>query len=129
MTVKELQKVMKKYILNAAKDGERKYAREIVYISVDAVRRQYGGPEEGGWWYNEGESVEQHGVVVRHLPDGTPFIDSFEDYFLTSLAKEWIEEYEFDTNYQSSVCPRGPDYQIRASLEPEKSWSDYHPYC
>lgn len=108
---------------------KRKHNRDIVHISVDAVRRCYGGPEEGGWWYNEAESVEQHAVVVRYAEDGTPFIDSFEASFLSSLAKEWLEEYEFGTDYQSSVRPRGPDYQLRASFDPKEYWSDYQPYC
>jgi hypothetical protein len=25
---------------------------QIVYVSVYSVTREYGGPEEGGWWYN-----------------------------------------------------------------------------
>lgn len=108
---------------------ERKYNREIVHISIDAVRRCYGGPQEGGWWYDEGKSVEQHAVVVRYAEDGNPFIDRFEKDFLAILAKDWLEEYGFDTNYQSSVRPRGPDYQIRASFEFEECWSGFQPYC
>lgn len=29
-----------------------------VYLNVYDVTRHYGGPEEGGWWYNAGELVE-----------------------------------------------------------------------
>jgi hypothetical protein len=28
------------------------------YTNVYSVTRCYGGPEEGGWWYDEGEPVE-----------------------------------------------------------------------
>lgn len=29
-----------------------------MYVNVYHVSRHYGGPEEGGWWYNIGEVVE-----------------------------------------------------------------------
>lgn len=29
-----------------------------VYVNVYRVTRHYGGPEEGGWWYNHFECVE-----------------------------------------------------------------------
>lgn len=29
-----------------------------IYVNVYAVTRHYGGPEEGGWWYNAGELLE-----------------------------------------------------------------------
>jgi hypothetical protein len=31
---------------------------EIVYVNVYSVTRHYGGPEEGGWWYNWSECIE-----------------------------------------------------------------------
>lgn len=30
----------------------------LVYVNVYLVHRAYGGPEEGGWWYDVGELVE-----------------------------------------------------------------------
>ena len=30
----------------------------LVYVNVYLVHRAYGGPEEGGWWYDAGELVE-----------------------------------------------------------------------
>lgn len=35
------------------------------YANVYAVTRHYGGPEEGGWWYDAGEPI---GSVAMH-PD------------------------------------------------------------
>jgi hypothetical protein len=32
------------------------------YISVEHTEKRYGGPEEGGWWYNASERVETHMV-------------------------------------------------------------------
>ena len=30
---------------------------QITYINAYAVTRHYGGPEEGGWWFNAGEPL------------------------------------------------------------------------
>lgn len=30
----------------------------VCYVNVWCVWRQYGGPEEGGWWYDRGECVK-----------------------------------------------------------------------
>ena len=32
------------------------------YVNLYDTNRQYGGPEEGGWWYDSGEFVECRGV-------------------------------------------------------------------
>lgn len=29
----------------------------IAYVNAYAITRHYGGPEEGGWWYNTGEPL------------------------------------------------------------------------
>lgn len=34
-------------------------------VSVYLSDRAYGGPEEGGWWYNCGEPVLEYGVHTR----------------------------------------------------------------
>lgn len=31
---------------------------EISYVSAYAVERLYGGPEEGGWWYDSGTLID-----------------------------------------------------------------------
>ncbi len=30
---------------------------QITYLNAYAVTRHYGGPEEGGWWFNAGEPL------------------------------------------------------------------------
>jgi hypothetical protein len=31
------------------------------YVNVYFIERAYGGPEEGGWWYNQGEFLTEEG--------------------------------------------------------------------
>jgi hypothetical protein len=35
---------------------------QIVYVNVYSVTRHYGGPEEGGWYYNWMECIETYPV-------------------------------------------------------------------
>ena len=42
---------------NAVYELEEALNRDV-YINVYAVTRHFGGPEEGGWWYNAGEILE-----------------------------------------------------------------------
>lgn len=40
------------------------------YITAYAVTRHYGGPEEGGWWYNHYEPIESVALPEElHIPD------------------------------------------------------------
>lgn len=35
------------------------------WVSIYAVTRHYGGPEEGGWWYDRGQLLEEVCVSTR----------------------------------------------------------------
>ena len=48
----------------------------FVFVNVYAVTRHYGGPEEGGWWFNAGEPVESH--YVQAGQEGDDFIAAAE---------------------------------------------------
>ena len=62
--------------------GEKWTARELInaprqrwngprgrWLTVYHVQPAYGGPEEGGWWYNVGERLEYVDVTGRDLHD------------------------------------------------------------
>jgi len=34
----------------------------VEYVNLYAVTRHYGGPEEGGWWYDQGEPLKSTAV-------------------------------------------------------------------
>jgi len=38
---------------------------DMVYVNAYLVSRMYGGPEEGGWWYDAGEPLESRFVSYR----------------------------------------------------------------
>ena len=45
---------------------------EKLYVNVYAVTRHHGGPEEGGWYYNEGEPLGSVPVAAVRQPGHTP---------------------------------------------------------
>lgn len=44
-------------------------AMELIYVNAYEVTQHYGGPEEGGWWYDSGEVLASSPVI---LPDDFP---------------------------------------------------------
>lgn len=80
----------------------------IEYVNVYEITRCYGGPEEGGWWYDEGEIVESHG----------PFTDQeTADKFMLALCEKYSEKNGFFNQHKVKIEEaRGADY------------SDYMPY-
>lgn len=81
-------------------------------VAVYSVGRQYGGPEEGGWWYDAG-SLERPGLV-RGFED----YDEAEAY----LKKLWDETPDEDKRGDSRVVVRGYTERL-----PEYHWPRVRP--
>ena len=67
----------------------RHYGGEVKpfrFISAYVTTRHYGGPEEGGWWYNMSECVQSKPIPPCDQQD-------FETV-LTSVIERWCEEYQ-----------------------------------
>lgn len=37
----------------------------VYYVNLYLIDRGYGGPEEGGWWYDYGEFIETAAMFTR----------------------------------------------------------------
>ena len=57
---------------------------EMVFVNVYTVTRHYGGPEEGGWWYNWFECVEVIPVQYQYADD---LAEAFEEKYIKSQHK------------------------------------------
>ena len=109
---------------------KRTKPRQTVHVVVDCIEKGYGGPQEGGWWYDSGTVRESEAIRVCYDGSGEPYLEPGELSFLRGVAKEWIDEFEsFDTNYRSSMRPKGDDFRLRVTFEPPEDWSGYQPYC
>lgn len=74
------------------------------FVAVYAVSREYGGAEEGGWYFDAGELVKEVEVATE---------DEAEE-----LRERLRDEYP-DTGKSSSVLG-GEDYRISIDTEPHE---------
>lgn len=102
------------------------------WIVVYDVQRYYGGPEEGGWWYNAGSVVRS--VAVPLAPDDeyeNPDNVAFSDEEYVGLALEATRIYYEGCNASSyplsSVLSSG-EYRVELSDEPPTNWPERTPH-
>lgn len=110
-----------------------------MYVNVYELNREYGGPEEGGWWYDTGTVVES--VDVNHLFTGTTD-EFFERYRhestgatpLTDVEREVFNvEARLFAEYPSNgkrgyTSYRGGDYRIIIEDHKAKDWPEVIPH-
>ena len=81
------------------------------YLNEYLANRAYGGPEEGGWWYNTGVFVECKGIAesrddaVKFLEELQPYIDrrretqdpvgsvACDGYTVVVIERAWGADY------------------------------------
>lgn len=81
------------------------------HVNVYEVDRRYGGPEEGGWWYDEGTKVESRLTDVAHVDD---------------VVAELAEEYPPNRGKRIGT----PDYKIMIENAPAADYPKHRPvYC
>lgn len=85
---------------------------EVLYVNVYAVSRPYGGPEEGGWYYDQGEALASHVVVGR--PAANELVDILR------------EQYP-DTGGSSSVL-QGDDWRVCVQRHPAADYPTTRPH-
>ena len=81
------------------------------YVNIYLVDKAYGGPEEGGWWYD-------YGVAVGSLP----FTDKMH-----KAAIEWGEAQNASRPNISSVSSIG-QYAVNIEEEQAKNFPDQRPF-
>jgi hypothetical protein len=78
----------------------------MAWVNVYEVTREYGGPEEGGWWYNRYECIDS--VHVKGDTDAT--------------VVRLKDQYQ-DRAYGNIYSVRG-GLEIKALIEDEKAQSE-----
>lgn len=85
---------------------------EITFVNVYLVDRQYGGREEGGWWFDTGEPV--YSVPCRSERE-------------IEEAKHILAIHFPNTGKSSSVLG-GEDYRIITESHPGKAYPETYPH-
>ena len=62
------------------------------YVNVYEVSKCYGGPEEGGWWYNAGELRESFG----------PITEVKAEYLATSIREGDKPRWQYQMGFNST---------------------------
>lgn len=92
------------------------------FVNVYLIDRAYGGPEEGGWWYDTGRLIRStQGVEVSDA--GLPTIQSIMDTE-TAWATEENANRRSDIN---SVLSEGR-YVVKIEDHPGRSWPARRPH-
>lgn len=82
------------------------------HVSVYEVYRRYGGPEEGGWYYDEGYLV---------------YADAYASAEAAVAEAERLREVYPETGRYTSVAYSGGDYRIRVSTTPGNDYPAERP--
>ena len=99
-----------------------------LYLAVFELQQNYGGAEEGGWWYDSGEVVETQTVRVSFKEDRTPYLEEGERAFLGKLAEKWATDYEgFGTTHRTSTRPRGRDFSWQVEWGQPEDFPKHRP--
>lgn len=109
---------------------EEKPKWAIVYIGVYELEQNYGGPEEGGWWYDSGIPVEGFPIRVR-LEDGEYKLSDEEKKIVAEAEAHIAPEYNFDTSCRTSCGPqRGDDFSLQMTWDKPEAFPKHRPhYC
>lgn len=86
---------------------------QIVYVNVYSIERCYGGPEEGGWWYNWFNCIESY-----------PCRNEVSDLMQEQLEKEYNHIKHGDIY---SVLG-GTDLAVYIEQKPAESQTKERPY-
>jgi hypothetical protein len=87
-----------------------------LFVSVILLNRHYGGPEEGGWYFDSGSVQEIHMVRVWFWPSGKPEIPDDEFEVVAILEATLNEKYKFDTDNRYSVAGRR-DFRLQVTWD------------
>src|SRR5690606_16277420 len=104
------------------------YSSVSLFLAVYRVTRHYGGPQEGGWWYDAGEVVKSIDFEVQFSDNG-PKLSESELIRLKQISENLSSEYDFWTHHRNSMAPRGNDYTWSISDHEPEDWSGYQPWC
>jgi len=92
------------------------------FVNVYLRERLYGGPEEGGWWFDAGTPLlrlETYGMVDQEALE--VLVDTLQENFSRELRRV-VSESGYCVLSESER-----DYLVLLEDEPGQSWPDVYP--
>lgn len=90
-----------------------------LYVNVYELDRHFGGPEEGGWWFDTGTPVPE---LSRRLPEGATKSMAYKRAALTRLT------LPVPTYSRGSMRYSGGQYTVRVESQPAQPWPTERPF-
>jgi hypothetical protein len=90
------------------------------YINVYEVSSEYGGPEEGGWWYNYYEpikSIPVRGSKSRKIK--STFRKACKEYFRDGTVGKILGSYLHDYIWMQDDCDENDMYGVKTETKVE----------
>lgn len=99
-----------------------------LYINVYRIERLYGGPEEGGWWYDNYVCEISAAVFWSPTHDNHQF-DNAWSYFQHELSK-WKERYNNEGHRPLHSVLSSGEWRVHLEAFPKESETTERPvYC
>lgn len=108
----------------------------MIYVNVYEVNRHYGGPEEGGWWFDSEEP--QLSIKLQGTQDfkADQFYNDMEQGELPpeiwtrihNLRQALEAEFPVGKGYRLSMRPQGTDYLVLVEDEEAKRSPEEWPH-
>lgn len=116
-----------------------------IYVNVYEISRNYGGPEEGGWYFDAGVPVTS--ILVELTDDeNADLTDAIEQY--EHRYDRWVEreqvftvaelnkvirthrdlQEQYPATGKSSSVLGGEDYRVLVEDHYGKAWDNYQPW-
>lgn len=84
-------------------DDQEQFVRDqanevaVIYVAVYDVTREFGGPEEGGWWYDSGTLIDVR--TTTNMDEAKRLKDELaEDYPMTKCRYSVLGGEDYDIN-------------------------------
>jgi hypothetical protein len=101
----------------------------MFYVNVYQKRQCYGGPEEGGWWFDAWEPLEELDEEGNYYANPKYIYKTAHTEAEAKKIQEELQKvYPFDRKAYTSVLDRGPQYEVRIENCLPTAGSNYRPY-
>lgn len=91
----------------------------VIYMNLYAIRLCYGGPEEGGWYYDAGECVDSYMIDLS---------DPETRKNAEKIYQEWKEEFPVDEPSKRHSVLNPTDYVCKFEREEGQDFPQERPY-
>jgi len=101
----------------------------ILFVNAYAVSRHYGGPEEGGWWYDAGEPLASVPIEATENETGLAPLDPEQAERIREQLRAQLSEYKTSRASQGRYSVLGgDDIEVYIEDHPAQHFPEQRPH-